>query len=379
MKYSAGILLCLLPIHTLSATDEMSCSLSVLSDLGWRLADNRTDIGFEKTDTCNTIAKPLFKYNSTTENTDKILIRSQQTLKSITSKCLFNRRYHKSVKGVINNLTENRDFKFLPVGDDPRDPFSPPEGTWNTSSGKGYDIPLQSITHSIRSLYNKPFVAECSTAVQIAQLASLTEHYADQTDKMIDASEVGIGTWNQYAKTPSIAAKQSLFISRRDRHEDGLSKLAATGRSAFYGQIGYIKPYKGTSFIDSWDNRGQNYMVVDITDKAVAAIKARNKPLKELSRLSRDIWKKYRKRRGRGEPIEKLKEEMQLELEAADPFFNDIEIYVHPLRTKNFAAHLARQFGYNPRTPYVFEVYEDFQPGYFYKRFIDHRMKQCMQ
>ncbi len=379
MKYSAGLLLCLLPIHALSAADEMSCSLSVLSDLGWRLADNRADIGFENTDTCNTIAIPLFKYNSTTESADKIRTRSEQTLKSVTSKCLFNRRYHRSVKGVINKLSENLEFKFLPVGDDPRDPFSPPEGTWDTSSAKGYDIPLQSISNSIRSLYKKPFVAECSTAVQIAQLASLTEHYADQTDKMIDTSEVGIGTWNQYAKTPSIAARQSLFISRRDRRKDGLSKLASIGRSAFYGQVGYIKPYKNTSFIDSWDNRGQNYMIVDVTNKAVAAIKAREKPLKELSRISRSIWKKYRKRQSRGEAIEKLKKEMQEELEMADPFFNDIKIYVHPLRTKNFAAHIARQFGYNPRTPYVFEVYEDFQPGYFYNRFINHRMKQCLQ
>jgi len=77
--------------------------------------------------------------------------------------------------------------------------------------------------------------------------------------------------------------------------------------------------------------------------------------------------------------MEKIIIDMQAELEAADPFFSDIEIYVHPLRTKNFAEHVARQFSYNPRTPYVFEVYEDYQQGYFYNRFIDHSINECLQ
>jgi len=69
---------------------------------------------------------------------------------------------------------------------------------------------------------------------------------------------------------------------------------------------------------------------------------------------------------------------MQTVLEAADPFFSDIEVYVHPLYVNNFAKHIARQFQYNPRTPYVLEVYEDYQPGFFYNRYIDYQIEQCM-
>lgn len=352
--------------------------MQTLEKLGWKtIANSRA--GFENTNTCNTDRIPVFKYNKTTENAERLLARSKDALESITSKCLFNRKYHSAVQTSVKSLTDNRYFKFLPAGNDPRDPFLPPENTWDTKSARGYDIPLSSISGSIQSLYEKPFVAECSTAIQIAQLGALSEHYGPTGDKMIGLNEVGIGTWRQYAKLPSIAAKQSLFIDRKARRKGGLSTLARHGKSAFYGQIGYIKPYKGVKFVDSLDNLGQNYMIVNITDVAVAAIKARKKPLKELSRLSINTWKRYRIRQAEGAKIDELKKQMQAELEAADPFFRDIEIYVHPLRTKNFAEHIARQFGFNPRTPYVFEVYEDYQPGFFYNRFIQHSLDACMQ
>jgi len=343
MKFFASLLLTLLPFSLLSAADELSCSIDALTYLGWQLEDNSSEPGIANSDTCDTDATAIFKYNSATESGKKLLKRTRQAFDSTTSKCMFNRSYQSSIQSAVDNLIYNTEFKFLPIGEDPRDPFQPPEGTWDTTTARGYDIPHRSIQSSIQSLYQKPFVAECSTAAQIAQLASLTEHYGDTTDQMLELNEVGIGTWRQYARVPSIAAKQSMFVSRKDRKRDGLKKLAQTGRAAFYGQVGYLRPYKGIEFIDSLDNLGQNYLIVDITERAVASLKARKKPLKELSKMSRKMWK-----------------------------------FVHPLHTNNFAEHMARQFQYNPRTPYVFEVYEDYQPGYFYNRYIEHQISQCM-
>ena len=378
MKFCTSLLLALLPFSALTAADELSCSINTLEYLGWQLADNSNDTGIANTDTCNTNVSPIFKYNSATESRKKLLKRTRKAFDSTTSKCLFNRSYQSSIQSAVDSLIENTDFKFLPVGQDPRDPFQPPAGTWDTTTVRGYDIPQNSIQSSIQSLYKKPFVAECSTAAQIAQLASLTEYYGDTTDQMLELNEVGIGTWRQYARVPSIAAKESLFISRKDRKRDGLKKLAKTGRAAFYGQVGYLRPYKGAEFIDSLDNLGQNYLIVDITEKAVASLKARKKPLKELSKISRKMWKKYRNRQRLGESMETLRADMKAEFEALDPFFSDITVFVHPLHTNNFAEHMARQFEYNPRTPYVFEVYEDYQPGFFYNRYIDHQISQCM-
>jgi len=378
-KINAGVLLLLLPTAFSYAADELSCTIDVLQDIGWKTMENSTDIGFENTAICDTNFTPVFKYNTGTEDKKKLLNRSKLTLNSVTSKCLFYRDYQSAVVTAVKNLTDNKEFKFLPVADDPRDPFLPPDGTWDSETAKGYDIPKNSIQGSIQSLYKKPFVAECSTATQIVQLAALTEHYGKTTDEMLELTDVGIGTWKQYTKVPSIAAKQSLFIDRKIRKADGLKELATLGRAAFYGQIGYIRPHKGKNYIDSIDNLGQNYMIVEISDKAVASIQARKNPLKELSKVSRKIWKKYRIRQSEGTDIETLMAEMQAELESSDPFFSEVAIYVHPLRVKNFAQHIARQFKFNPRTPYVFEVYEDYQPGFFYTRYIEHQLKQCMQ
>ena len=366
-------------IWSAQAAREMSCTLSVLENLGWELANHSEPVGVENPHACESDTAPLFKYNSFTEEPEVLLGRSKELLHSSTSKCLFNREYQSSVKSAVTKLSDNTEFKFLPVGKDPRDPFRPPGNSWEPRDRRGYDIPAKSISGAIQSLYDEPFVAECSAAIQIAQLAALNEHFGATTDQMINKNEVGIGHWKGYGKIPSISAGKTLFVNPSDRRADGLRKLAGTGHSAFYGQIGYINPVEGLDHIDSLDNRGQNYMIVDITENAVDAIKARKKPLKELSQISRQVWKKYRKRLSKGESKESLQEEMQAELETLDPFFNEIQIYVHPLRTKNFAAHLARQFGYNPRTAYVFEVYEDLQPGYFYSRYIDHQINQCLQ
>ncbi len=383
MKSSTALLLCLLPAATLHAAnlhaaDELSCTIEVLDILGWKTIKNSTSPGFENTGTCDTDKIPVFKYNKTTEDSDRLLFRSEDALQSVTSKCLFSRNYQSAVASSVKSLTANTDFHFLPVGNDPRDPFLPPEGTWDTETAKGYDIPLSSISASVHALYEKPFVAECSAAVQIAQLAALSEHFGETADAMIEVGEVGIGTWTQYAKVPAIAARQSLFVDSNARRKDSLAALATYGQAAFYGQIGYMRPHKGKEFIDSLDNLGQNFIIVDISDLAVAAIRARTKPLKELSAISIAVWKDYRIRQAAGEPLEQLKKDMQTELEQADAFFKDIEIYVHPLGVKNFAFHVARQFGYNPRTPYVFDVYEDYQPGYFYNRFVQHNLQACL-
>lgn len=372
----AGVLT-LLVSSTLHATDELGCSVQVLDDIGWQVVNN-SDIGFENTDTCNADITPVFKYNSLTEDPEQLSQRIRHTFNSVTSKCLFTRNYKASVNTAVTNLIDNEQFKFLPTGPDPRDPFRPPDDTWDSKAAKGYDIPKNSIRTSVESLYKKPFVAECSTAIQIAQLAALSEYYGNTTDQMLALNEVGIGTWKQFSKVPSIAARQSMFITRGDRSDDGLKKLAQAGKAAFYGQIGYLKPHKGPRFIDSLDNLGQNYMIVKISDLAVASLRAREQPVKELSKISRKIWKQYRKRQKAGEAIEVLREEMQQELEAADPFFSDVDVYVHPLYINNFAKHIARQFKYNPRTPYVLEVYEDYQTGFFYNRYIDHKINQCM-
>ena len=235
-----GALLCMLPVLPLHAADELACSLGILKHLGWTIEANSSSPGLMHIDTCNSPDSPVFKFNLASEDRKSLLTRTAETLTSVSSKCLFNRGYQRSVEFAAKTLNDNQGFQFLPAGRDPRDPFLPPQNTWDTQSKRGYDIPLHSIRESVQSLYNESFVAECSTGAQIAQLAALTSHYGDATDVILDRDEVGIGTWKQYAKLPSIAAKQPLFVSQKDRRRGALKKLADVGIGAFYGQLGYI-------------------------------------------------------------------------------------------------------------------------------------------
>ena len=360
------------------AAAPLSCNLGLLKDLGWKVQQTATLPGIENPHTCRNQSTPVFLYNQIVESHDDILRRSAAALTSTTSRCLVNREYKKSLTTSIGKLVENDGFDFPKTAPDPRDPFIPPNQSWVPAGDRGYDIPAQSISRGMNALYTKPFIAECAAAAQIAQLALYSEHYGAFTDAMLHPRDVGIGIWPQYIRNPSIAEKSPLLVNSRKRKR-ALKLLAALGKGAFYGQSGYIKPHRNMDFIDSIDNRGQNFVIVDITENAIDALRQRDRPLKELSSLSKKIWKRYKKRLDAGEDKESLAAEMTLELESQDAFFRDIKIYVHPLSVKNFAFHVGRQFKWNPRTPFVFEVYEDYQSGYFFDRYIDYRLKQCSQ
>lgn len=357
------------------AADSLSCNLGVLKDLGWKISPTTASPGIENPDTCQNKSAPIFTYNQSIESRSDILTRSEAALSSVTSRCLVNREYKKSMKHSIGKLITNEGFEFPTTAPDPRDPFIPPP-SWVAAGDRGYDIPANSISHSLNDLYTEPFVAECAAAAQIAQLSLYSEHYGIFTDAMLQPRDIGVGIWPEYIKNPSLSDKSALLINTNKRKR-ALKVLAELGQGAFYGQSGYIKPYRTMNYIDSMDNRGQNFVIVGISSDAVAAIKQRKRPIKELSKISRDVWRKYKKRFDQGEDKAALSEEIKVELESTDPFFSEVKIYVHPLNIKTFAYHLARQFKWNPRTPFVLELYEDYQSGYFFKRYIDYRRKQC--
>lgn len=360
-----------------NAADALSCNLGVLKDLGWKISATTERPGIENPNTCQHGSTPVFTYNQSIETRNDILDRTESALSSVTSRCLVNREYKKSMKHSIGKLITNEGFEFPTSAPDPRDPFIAPQG-WVAAKDRGYDIPAKSISRSLSVLYTEPFVAECAAAAQIAQLSLYSEHYGIFTDAMLQPRDVGIGIWPEYIKNPSMSDKTALLITTNKRKR-ALKILAELGQGAFYGQSGYIKPYRSIDYIDSMDNRGQNFVIVGISDDAVEALRQRKQPLKELSKLSRKIWKKYKKRVGLGEDKTALSEEMKTELESMDPFFREVKVYVHPLSVKTIGDHLGRQFKWNPRTPFVFEMYEDYQSGYFFKRYVDYRLQQCKQ
>jgi len=357
------------------ATDELSCRLELLGDLGWQTTNRAGAPDILNTRTCQHDLPPYLNL-ANQASAQQLLSLANSALRSDTTRCLINRQLKRSVFEATRKIIGNTDFIFPEPGEDPRDPFKPPMSHWVPSSRRGYDIPSKSLSDGIVSLYKKPVVAECAAAIQIAQLASLVEYF-DESDRFVTPREIGIGIWREFAKSPSIANNSPLLINRKQR-KHGLRRLADLGRGAFYNQSGYMSPVNSDpEFIDSLDNRGQNFLIVDITENAVTDLQNKRQPLRELNRVSVKIWKKFNRLRSTGLDKDTLEELMENDLLAADSFFKEVTVYIHPLRTGTFAKFLARQFRYNPRTAYRFEIYEDYQTGYFFKKYVNYRLSEC--
>ena len=354
------------------ADSKVECAIDILRDLGWQTVNQPNAPGILNAKSCQHDLTPYFNLHSKQR---ALLPRIKSAIQSNTSRCLVNRALGASARTATDNIIANKRFVFPEPGKDPRDPFTPPASNWVPSKRHGYDIPSGTLADGIRSLYHEPVVAECAAAIQVAQVATLVEHF-DNVD-MIKPSDIGIGVWREFAKSPSIKADKTLLVGRKHRRR-ALQRLAALGRGAFFNQSGYISPVsEGLEYIDSLDNRGQNFLIVDITEQAVADLAKRRRPLRELNHLSLVIWNKYDRLRKTGLSMDILEELMENDLLAKDSFFSDITVYIHPLRTGNFAKFLARQFRYNPRTAYQFEVYEDFQTGYFFQKYVTQRWSMC--
>ena len=348
------------------AADKVSCRIDLLEDLGWQTINVADAPEVMNTLTCQHELSPYFNLANRDINDPALLSQANTALQSDTTRCLVNRQLKDSVFAATKKIIGNGAFVFPEPGNDPRDPFTPPASHWLPSNRRGYDIPSNSLTDGIASLYTQPVVAECAAAIQVAQLASLVEYFDDETDSIVTPREIGIGVWREFAKSPSIASNSPLLISRKQRKR-GLQRLANLGRGAFYNQSGFMSAVKpGVEFIDSLDNRGQNFLITDITAAAVIDLQNRRRPLREINRLSVKVWKKYDRLRATGLDMDTIVELMEQDLLATDSFFSEVTVYIHPLSTGTFAKFLARQFRYNPRTAYQFEIYEDYQTCLLY-------------
>jgi hypothetical protein len=371
------------------AANEAACELQLLESFGWQIvkksppakpatstAASTAQAKHTNANTCYSGGSPKFHLYSNEKN-NQLRARVSSALASDTTRCLFNQALKQSAAEATGKIIANTAFTFPKPGEDPRDPFTPPASSWQPSSKRGYDHPVQSLTHGVRSLYREPVIAECASAIQVAQLATLVEHFNDESDQFVTPGEIGIGVWREFVKSPSIRANKPLLISRKQR-KYALKRLAGLGQGAFYNQSGYIRPVNDSwEYIDSTDNRGQNFLILNITRQAVNDLRARQRPLRELNRITLEIWDTYDRLRKTGLDMDILVELLEKELLATDTFFSDITVYIHPLRTGTFAKFLARQFRYNPRTAYKFEVYEDFQTGYFFDQYVGYRLSQC--
>ncbi|MEE7566971.1 hypothetical protein HH297_11350, partial [Xanthomonas sp. Kuri4-3] len=259
------------------------------------------------------------------------------------------------------------------------------------SFGRGY-APAGGNAAAIDAFYHGHVRSECGVGRQIAQLATQRELYGDADfDREFTPAELSIGTFLTLHRTDSIL----LGAHAGEFFADGKAvRTARLGRQAFMGVPGFIEHVFDKRHLDDIHNQAENFVVVDVSAAAAAALAAHG-GLAYYDALNRRIWELSRQLPGSGrrrfeqllyerdaalraevpEAQRPLLEEMDRLLD--DPFYRGFLIYVHPKGIKPIGYHIARLLDRNPRTPYATDLALHNLHGPLYWRWIDRQLSDC--
>ena len=259
------------------------------------------------------------------------------------------------------------------------------------SLGRGY-APAESNSRAIDAFYAGRVRSECGVGRQVAQLATQRELYGDAGfDTEFQRGELSIGTFLTLHGTDSIL----LGRNAGEYFADGkAAKTAAMGRQAFMGAPGAIVHAFDRIVLDDVHNQAENFIVTDV-DAAAADALQRHGGLAYYDAQNERLWSLSRQlRRGGPRDYLKLLHERDAAMRAAlspsdraivermdavlaDPFYTGFHVYVHRQGVKPIGYHLVRLLDRNPRTPYTVELMLHNLHTTLYRRWIDHRLRDC--
>lgn len=206
-------------------------------------------------------------------------------------------------------------------------------------------------------------------------------------DESFDPDEFMIGTWGKVNWSNS-----SVFgKNRRKTHRHAWRWANQIGRVGLTGIAGYLGNLKGEAFLDSPNDRGENFMIVS-TSLAANEAMINDVGLTKANELAFELWEisKTLKKgdlkefvtstaanleslgKKRREKIVRMREIL------AYPVFTGILVQVHPLGLMTFGHHLTRLLRINPRTPYEIKLYADHINAGLYRRFLNDNYKSCL-
>jgi hypothetical protein len=238
------------------------------------------------------------------------------------------------------------------------------------SFGRGYR-PAAGGAAALDAFYRGHVRSDCGVGRQVAQLATQRELYGDAAfDQAFSADELSIGTFLTLHDTDSIllgAHAGTLFA-------DGKAQRSAQrGRQAFMGVPGFIAHVFDKTTLDDLNNQAENFIVVDVSADAAAALAAhgglawydaRNRQIWELAqRLPGNAYRRYERLLYERDPVLRARLPdaqravlAQLDALLADPFYRGFMVYVHPKGTRPIGYHVVRLLDRNPRTPFAIDL-----------------------
>lgn len=298
----------------------------------------------------------------------------RQALADPASRCAFGFRLGDAARRATTRLQDNPGYRFsgLQLGWIGFGPRGPQAQGWQRfrSFGRGFR-PLAGNAAALDAFYRGHVRSDCGVGRQVAQLATQRELYGDAAfDRAFSADELAIGTFLTLHDTDSIllgAHAGTLFA-------DGKAvRTARLGKQAFMGAPGFIEHVFDRSTLDDINNQAENFIVVDVSDAAAAALAehgglawydARNRQIWELARqFPGNAYRRYERLLYQRDPdlrsrLPASQRALLAQLDALldDPFYRGFMVYVHPQGTRPIGYHIVRLLDRNPRTPFSIDL-----------------------
>jgi hypothetical protein len=376
----------------------LQCKVALLKRLGWQFVEDRasTVSYIKEGNPCDnqnldeSIQQgELVYYQVSTQDQTQLNADLDRMLSSEGSACVFKMSYQLGLMKVARSLSANEDYDFYAGGS----PFAQfyRSGLWSYGCRTSSSCFMPAVTPSqaLDQFYRGKASTDCAVGLQVAEYQALREYFGDQEfNQEFSPAEIAVGPWEvvntSYSATwGGMTTKDTVF----DRPG---KKVSQQGLQAMVGLTGYIGNVYGEGSLDSPNDRGENYLILKMSQAAAQSIK-RQGSLGYFNQLSERAWElstglSNRLKKMLLKPINidalgistDAKARMkQIREILSEPFLAETYLFVHPLGVMSYSEHLVRLFQENPRTPYKIEFYPSKINKGIYYRYVTRELKKC--
>ncbi len=363
------------------------CNVNFLSSLGWQITEGDvSEISIVEGNPCDNKSidevvseselRIIIPKGKALENQAVLDQKLKAIIDSEATKCAYKIKVSQAVKKATQKLaaqTEKGSFTFGKQEDLSCVSKSGSQ-EWKKGGNDGFlDINLMaaaSPARAVESFYEGVCKAECLVGRQVASLATQYELFGPSDFNLAFSNkQVVIGRVAGFSDSPLENTVRD-FPAIYDENGERLSKM---GPQALVGVTGYIGNVKGADFLDSPVDRGENFIITEMSKLASDTLN-KNGGFSAYNKTNELAWTEYNseKAQGKKNPT-KHRERLK------DAFYTQTKVYVHPLGIMTLGEHIERLLRINPRTPYTFRLYPDRNMTNLYEIYKKYKLSKCLE
>jgi hypothetical protein len=413
-------------------SSERRCMINVLKKLGYQTYKTRQKESSYRSYTGNCLDFKQAEFFIGKDQEDfKNKFLQAISIENRSNYCQFKKLYSKGAKSAAEKLQSNSNYTFSTSGMITGKVCE--SNLWiskevETSFGPIYcSFPSTKYpSEALTCFYEGTCYSECLRGMYVALYLNLLEVYGpNDFDRVYNSTEISIGISVDSSNSPYFKGRrgdtdQSLPLetltyegkkyqksksnSNEVHREESTKSLIEMDYLSLIGVNGRISSYNALEgnengfHLDSRVDRGENFIITDISQEAYKALIKNGlvyyerkllmlhfllkKAFEFKSLEARQNFSQLLHLDKKNNAIEKLNGEskkafQQLKLELNNPFFQGTKIYVHPFGEKTLKFHLRRLFAVNPRVPYFFTLYKSNINSSIFHDFINFYQNKC--